>query len=312
MLDLPETILSTLPAASRLKLERHASDREAAFASYRQASDREQEARIELGRVGGLAQRQMDAHPGFETTFPGSAPTKPTPATKERLAAPVEAAKRALQVATDARERAAERQEAFGFLDNVARWLIRTATPGGYFREAKLDPALVKVKGDITAEVATLRTKLNEIDDTFAKVESAPAPTADLKARAFAEIDRMAHAGALKVHPANRSDEPLGLARKMAIHSGNNGSLIGSGGSDVLVWLLRSELKAATEAMIDDLPQAGAMGDDEREKAFADLASARLGMERVEEALISTSEADGRNIARRVDLDPRAYLGIEA
>ncbi len=309
MLDLLPAILDTLPATSRLKLERLISDRDAARAAYRAASDREQEARIEFGRVSGLAQRQKEAGQGFSLSFQGGEQKADAEA---RTDAPVEAAKRALQVAVDARVRAAERQNAFGFLENVETWLRRTATPGASFREAKIDPALVKVRGDIVAEVAKARARIAEIEEAFAAAENAPTPAADLKARAFAEIDRIADAGALKVHPASRSAEPLGLARKLALGTGNGGSIVGTGGTDIFVWLLRDQMKAAIASQIDQFPASGALSDDDREKAFADLSAQRLELERIEESLIATAEVDGRAIARRADADPRAVLGIEA
>lgn len=311
MLDLLPAILDTLPAASRLKLERLASDRDAAHAAYRAASDREQEARIELGRVSGLAQRQREARQGFSLSFQGGEQKEDGTDAGARISAPVEAAKRALQVAVDARDRAAERQAAFAFLEGVETWLRRTATPGAPFREAKIDPALVKVRGDIATEIAKVRARIERIEADFAKVEGAPTPAADLKARAFAEIDRIADAGALTVHPASRSARPLDLARKFALGTGSGGSIVGTGGTDIFVWLLRDQMKAAIASQIDQFPASGALSDDEREKAFADLAAQRLDLERIEESLIATAEVDGRAIARRTDLDPRAFLGIE-
>ncbi|KAB2681387.1 hypothetical protein [Brucella pseudintermedia] len=310
MLDLLPAILDTLPATSRLKLERLASDRAAAYAAYRAASDLEQAARIEFGQVSGLAQRQAEAGQGL--SFQGDGQKEDAAAAEARLDAPVEAAKRALQVAVDARERAAERQNAFGFLENVETWLRRTATPGASFREAKIDPALVKVRGDIATEIAKVRARIERIEADFAKVEGAPTPAVDLKARAFAEIDRIADAGALKVHPASRSAEPLGLARKLALGTGSGGSIVGTGGTDIFVWLLRDQMKAAIASQIDQFPASGALSDDEREAAFRQIAEQRLELERIEEHLIATAAVDGRHIARRADADPRAVLGIEA
>ncbi|NKB83335.1 hypothetical protein HED51_19420 [Ochrobactrum grignonense] len=164
MLDLPDAILDTLPEASRMKLERHLADRDASFAAYRQASDREQSARAEYGLVGGFAASRLKAHPGSQTTYPGAPDPKPTATTQERISAPVEAAKRALQVASAARERAGEHQDKFAFLENILEWLRRTAAPGGHFREARIDPALVKTKGPLLQKLrksalASLRLK---------------------------------------------------------------------------------------------------------------------------------------------------------
>ncbi|WP_075657386.1 hypothetical protein [Pseudochrobactrum sp. B5] len=311
MLNLSEAILATLPPVSRIKLERQLSDRDAAHAAYRAASDREQEARAELGFVSGLAQQQKEAHQGSTISFQGHRQQEDKQAVAERIDAPVAAAKRALQVAVDARERAAERQNAFGFLDNIETW-IRRAGSDGRFREARPVDLKLTARTDLSAEVAKVRARIAEAEEAFAKAENAPAPASDLKDRAFAEIDRIAALGALKIHPANRSAEPLALARKLAIHSGNNNSIVGTGGSDVMVWLMHEELRKKVSAMIDALPQTGALTDDEREAAFGDLAAARLELERIEEQLISTAEVDGHIIARRVDLDPRAFLGIEA
>ncbi len=311
MLDLPTTILDTLPAASRLKLERHASDREAARAAYRSASDREQEIRLELGRVSGLAQQQKEAHQGSTISFQGDKQQEDKQAVAERIDAPVAAAKRALQVAVDARERAAERQNAFGFLDNIETWL-RRAGSDGRFREARPVDLKLTARTDLSAEVAKVRARIAEAEEAFAKAENAPAPANDLEARAHAEIDRIAETGALKAHPSSRDPNPLGLARKLAIGTSSGGSIVGTGGVDILVWVLRDQLKQAISEQIDQFPQAGALTDEQREKAFADLAAQRLELERIEETLISTAEIDGRIIARRADADPRAILGIEA
>jgi len=318
MLDLLPAILDTLPAAARLKLERLASDRDAAHAAYRAASDREQEARAELGRVSGLAQRQKVARQGFSLSFQGGEQKEDAADAEARIDAPVEAAKRALQVAVDARDRAAERQAAFAFLEGVETWLRRTATPGVSFREAKIDPALVKVRGDIAAEVAKVRAGIERIEADFAKVEAAPAPAADLKARAFAEIDAIADAGKPTVYTTTRGSSPINLKRQLELSAHATGgdasgvSIRGNAGANFFVWLMRDEIRQRIGAMIDAAPQAGVMSDDQREKAFASLAAQRLELERAEECLIATAEADGRTIARRTDLDPRAFLGIEA
>lgn len=318
MLDLSSVVLATLPEASRDKLERHISDRDAAFAAYCQASDREQEARAELGLTESFANSRLKAHPGIEITYPGQTPPNPTVSTQERLSAPVGAAKRALQIASAARERAAEQHIKYSFLENIADWLRRTATLGGSFREVRIDPALVKVKGNIALEIDKVRARISELEDKFAAVEVAPAPAEYLKARAFAEIESIAAAGEPTIYANTRGTSPINLAQKFVL-SGHvvrgretEVSIRGKAGSDFFVWLMRDELREKIGKMIDALPQTDVMTDAEREQAFASLAAARLEQERIEEYLVEMAEADGRIIGRRSDVDPRAYLGIEA
>jgi len=319
MLDLPFEMLDSLPVASRLKLERFANDRAAARAVYLNASDRMQEAIAALGEATGQETSQRANNTGIHVSPRASAPISgphhdwESPEDLEsRISAPVKAARRTLQLATDARDRAEEQLRAFDFVGSIETWLRRTASPGASFREARPIDLKITARTDLVAEVAKVRSQVAALDEKFAAIENAPVPANDLKARAFAEVDRIAAAGALKVHPASRSAEPLGLARKLALGTGSGGSIVGTGGTDIFVWLLRDQMKAAIASQIDQFPASGALSDDEREQAFRQIAEQRLELERIEELLIGTAETDSRYIARRADADPRAVLGIEA
>lgn len=305
MLDLPASVLDALPAAAAAKIERAALDREAARVAYRAASDREQEARLDLARAEATAGRQREMPQGFTI----GALREDRDERAARIDGPVEAAKRSLEARIAARNRAAEAQEAFAFIEGVESWLRRTTTPGGSFRAVSITAPKSK---DAVADVARLRSRLAEIENLFQKVENAPAPKAALLATAHAEIDRVAADGQLRINPADRSGAPLNLASRLSLHPHGSGALIGDGGSSVFIWLLAEILKAEIEEMVAALPDDGSMSDAEREQAFADLAAERLELERHEEALIELAEAQGRSIARRADLDPRAFLSIEA
>lgn len=318
MLDLPFEMLDSLPVASRLKLERFANDRAAARAVYLNASDRMQEAIAALGEATGQETSQRANNTGIDVSPRASAPISgprhdwESPEDLEsRISAPVKAARRTLQLATDARDRAEEQLRAFDFVGSIETWLRRVGSDGR-FREARPVDLKLSSRTDLSAEVSKIRARIAEAEEALTKAETAPTPAVDLKARAFAEIDRIADAGALKVHPASRSAEPLGLARKLALGTGSGGSIVGTGGTDIFVWLLRDQMKAAIASQIDQFPASGALSDDEREAAFRQIAEQRLELERIEEHLIATAAVDGRHIARRADADPRAVLGIEA
>lgn len=318
MLNLTLEILDTLPSTSRLKLERLAADRAAAQAAYYAASDAAQQLMAEVGRLKGFAQQQKEAHQGFATTFQGMRHTEDKTSANERYDAPVRDAEHRLQMARDALERAALRQGSYAFLDEVEAWLLRTATPGGSFKEWKIDPNAMKIKGDIASEITKVRNRIELVEKAFVEVEAAPAPAADLKTRAFAEIEKISKAAASKVSFSfsSRDHDPLRLNSILAVTTapgiGGSVNIIGDAGASFFVWLMEDTIKDKISSIIDGLPQIGVMSDDERERAFADLSAQRLELEYIEEQLIATAEAGGRFIERRRDADPRAILCIEA
>jgi len=302
---------SVLPAASLEKLERFRSERRAAYAAYIDASDNEQEARFEFQRREGFAHRAQEQFQGLTLSFEGQSHSSHE-SKEERIArinAPVERARRALQIASDARERADKRHDEFAFLSAVEDWLNRTPFNDNANLVA-VDPS--RLKGNPLTAISRIRSELASLDKRLSSVELAYTPADVLKDRAFAEIDGIADAGALTVHPASRSARPLDLARKFALGTVNGGTIVGTGGAEVLVWLLRDQMKAAVSALIDTFPQENAMSDDAREAEFRTIAAERLDLERLEEAFITQAEANGQTIPRRYNLDPRAFLEIEA
>jgi hypothetical protein len=326
VLDLPETILATLPPLARAKLEFHAEERAAAHEAYRSARDREDHARGAWGHVRGLADHQMtlpaggvvdtseDPAPGFPArlrAIKGSIKNLPAALAERenRIMSPVRSAEETLKRRIEARERAAARQENFAFLETVESWLRRAATPGGEFRAA--DPVAVKSKNP-AADLAKARARLAEIDEDFSRAEAALTPKSDLIAAAHAEIDAVAASGALSIHPCSRSNVPLRLKERFTLGTFPSGSLMGDAGATIWTWLLRDALKAEVANMVEALPDGYSLTDSERDSVIATLAEKRLQVEREEEALIELLEDEDRVVVRRRDIDPRAFLGIAA
>lgn len=56
--------------------------------------------------------------------------------------------------------------------------------------------------------------------------------------------------------------------------------------------------------------EAEALSPAERERRLAEIEDRLLDAERAEEALVEAMIADGRDVARRLDADPRAILGV--
>ncbi|MBB4017047.1 hypothetical protein GGR16_002076 [Chelatococcus caeni] len=322
-MDISETALALLPAKSRAKLEALMIERQAAVGAYRAASDREQEARRDAALIEARARERLAMPPGVEIdAHPATAVVaarkhaQQRSETEERLMQPVEAARRRLAIASDARERAAARQEAFAFLEGIETWLGRAAS----FGIGRLDhfaPKPPKTR-DFPAESERIRRELAALDDAWQAAEGAPAPVSDLRDRFLAELDAIAAQGEPRVHATARAGSPVELARMtriatMPVVAGGEApslALSGDAGASFFVWLMRDQIAAKIGAMIDAAPQAGALSDTEREARFAETSARRLELERIEEAAIVAAEAEGRIIARRRDADPRAVLEV--
>src|SRR5690606_28045670 len=176
MTHFDETLLAALPDASRAKIERIDADRMAAAAAYRSASDREPAARQELQMREGVVSRQI-RDLGPIAAWSAAESERLTKERDDRLTAPLEPLRRAHQAARDARERAAEVQARFAFLDGVERWLQENVRPGASFRHCAV-PAPKAPKG-IPAAVDQIRSELNALDEQRHAVENAPAPPDD-------------------------------------------------------------------------------------------------------------------------------------
>lgn len=300
MLSIPPSVLATLPAASRAKLEAADDTREAATAAYRGAREREDEARKDWQFAYSTAQSQL------ENVLPG----KGYHAAEAQVMEPVHLLKEAVERRTNARMLAAERQREHAYLDEVEAWLNRTARLGGsHFRPTK---AMTAKSKDPVRDVTKLRDRLAEIERVLAKVIAAPAPKADLLARCFREIDEVAAQGELRVRVGDRGASPLDLAARLSDHFGQRRGFAGLDGLSIFVWMLQDDFKAKLRNAIDALPDEQGCTDDERDAAIADLVKERLKVERDEAVLIEQAASEGTQITQRRNVDPRAFLGIDA
>lgn len=322
-MDFPENILAILPAPSRAKLESLLIERDAARAAYRAASDAWQAARQEHGLLEARVQQQLSQFQGYEVLAPGEAFRRGAAEaakseTEARLMAPVDAAKRRLDLAAAAMEKAAERQASFGYLENIQQWLSRIVSLGAP-RFEHFAPPPPKSR-DPVAEVQKLRAELSELDAAWAQAENAPAPVSELKSRFLAELDAIAARGAPKVNHAARAGSPVNLAAALRVRhepvalpgaDAPQFALSGDAGASFFAWLHRDLIAERITALIDAAaPATGALTDDDRDREFSRISARRLELERQEEALIVAAEQEGRAIQRRRDADPRAVLEV--
>ena len=223
---------------------------------------------------------------------------------------PVERAKRALDHAMEAHERATARWQEFAFLENVHSWLARII-----HSRTKLvhRPATMAEVESFADEVARIRREIVALYDEWRVVEAAPSLPDDYRARVIEEIEDLAARGALQVDLRDRDPRPLGLVQALTLGTkpvGDRVSITGDAGAALWVWLHKDALVARVSALIDAAPAENAMSYEEREAAFRAIVEKKLSLEFLEEATICAAANGEISIPRRPDCDPRAVLEV--
>lgn len=202
-----------------------------------------------------------------------------------------------------ASEKAQAAREGHAYLHDVLDWLRDNPGP---FTSAAMPPAKLGKGQTHHQAVEETRERLIRINEKIAETDNAPAPVEDLIARAHAEIDNLAHQGAVHIYTTSRDRSPVNLA--------GHGRLTGQTGvmPETLVWLLADEMKATIATKIRGVASKDGMSDFDRAAELSALAADKLALERLEEAHIIAAADNGQTIARRREANPRAILEIEA
>jgi hypothetical protein len=160
-------------------------------------------------------------------------------------------------------------------------------------------PPQVKPTADLERAIEKVRVEIAELDEQYQQVENAPAPAADLKRRAIADIDRLAKRGQPNLYAMNRTSSPVSVDDRLRMNLFEPASF--------LAWVMRDLLVDRIGDLVDALPTTGVLTDDEREQRLRSIAERKLAAERIEEVLVErTRGAD----PRRPDCDPRAILSV--
>lgn len=187
-------------------------------------------------------------------------------------------------------------------------------------RPIDLAPAVPAPKATkpIGEMVGAIRERLDRHRKEIAAAINAPVPAAEAKRRAAAFVQGMAANGApdvIGLLEGGAIEFPMVDTGPVAVAS-NRGAGFAQGTRQVdtlavFAWLHRDQLIAALHAEIDDnADDAGALSDKDRADKIAKAKAAMLADERAEETLITLGEAQGLNILRRENADPRAVLGL--
>jgi hypothetical protein len=325
-----DKLLSWLPLQSRVKVEKLDADRAAASTVMRQASNAAQAALQTHSIATSAARDLMSRRPNHSFAPPEGAPPRVIEAYRASLAReqreraefearimpPVDRAKRVLDHATEAHERATARWQEFAFLENVHGWLARIVHSG---TKLVRRPATMGEVTSFPEEVARIRREIIALFDEWRAVEAAPSSPDDYRARAIEEIEDLAARGALHVNLRDRGPRPLGLAQALtpgALPADDDGvstsadAGTGDASAALWVWLHKDALIVRVSALIDAAPAENAMSYAEREAAFRKIVEKKLALEFLEEATICAAANGGMSIPRRPDCDPRAVLEV--
>lgn len=159
--------------------------------------------------------------------------------------------------------------------------------------------------------------KRREIQDLRKKIlatKNAPIPAADAKRMAREWVERLAESGRIDVAPLlERRGTPV-LAVLGSIEAFSHGTRSQReipNAAGLIAWIHRKALIAALDVEIDLHADDGrALSDANQKTQLLELKKDMLRAERDEESLIEMATAQGGQIERRPDADPRAILGL--
>jgi hypothetical protein len=158
---------------------------------------------------------------------------------------------------------------------------------------------------DVGDAINRVRTEIGLARNQLRSVNLAALPKSLLKARAKTYVRELADRGRPRVS-GDRGEFTIAFPQAETFSISNLDRLIA-----LLAWLNPDGMTKRIEAEIDALPKAEtALSPTERNERAASLIAEIESLEHQEEALIGMALAQGRDVMRRTDADPRAILGV--
>jgi len=203
---------------------------------------------------------------------------------------------------TAERDRHAARHRAISALvHKINQWLMELRLPPGAVLEAAPQIAIEAKNGQtLSAAIETARNEIKSLQQKLAAVRSAPLPKADQKNLAAAYVMQLA-----KPKITITPDGKFGTS----IFDPNPDGRVCI--ATLLAWIDPDRFVAALEREIDATPEAAlTLTATERAQRTAELSMLLEELERSEETLIETAQAQGIEVARRTDCSPPCVLGV--
>lgn len=189
---------------------------------------------------------------------------------------------------------------------NIKHWLSVTT---GAYEMAKLSRAMpegTKSTRTPAQAVSNVRAQIKALRSERARVLQSALPVVDIKKQASAYVAAQRERGRPKL--SFDHGRPFQAQFDTSVEGAWTAKLdIGA----ALAWLDPLAFENKLHEAIDRMPHpALTMSSDERAAKLLELEAELLARERDEEAIVELSEEQGAAIARRLDADPRAVLGI--
>jgi hypothetical protein len=214
------------------------------------------------------------------------------------------------------------KQQALGALQNALSNYITLRLPlvGGppiVEYEGRSSPKL-RARDTLPELIENSRRRVRELRADLRAIAAAPIHSDVAKARARADIEELAKKGRPDCFglieegsPIKWPEMSLPIDQRTYFTGLQTGLPEQPDGMALLAWLYRDDLIAALDREIDSIAvDANALSDEVRASRRQEIIADILATERDEEALIELAAADGLEILRRADADPRAVLGL--
>jgi hypothetical protein len=212
-----------------------------------------------------------------------------------------------MQRVHQSQERHAQRHNEIHALCSRIRQFLNSLPANVTFEPADPVNAMPR-KGETLAQaIERLRSEIADTHNHLDVVKGAPLPVADIKALCRARVKAMA--ARPRVWVGARGEFAMSFVDAQRIDT--LASL-----DDIAAMLAFADPESFSKRLEDEIDRQlgdqtlATMPKGERERRTAELAEQLLELERQEEALIDSAQAQGQDIPRRENADPRAVLQI--
>ena len=212
--------------------------------------------------------------------------------------------------------RAAKREHLAHLLSAIENWIERLPAEARITAAGR--PTREKTSKVKLEDLETIRRRIRERQADFRAATAAPIHSSEAKQLAKVQIEELASMGAPDcfrlIESGGQIEWPTTPPQLSTFDaSGVSFAVMGEVSNDValLAWLFKETLVSRIELEIDaSADDEHALSTEQRAETLAACRRDCLAYEREEEALVEHAEANGLEILRRVDADPRAILGL--
>jgi hypothetical protein len=299
LIGIDERLVRILPPKARLKLNRLVALAQDLEASFQSIVARTEGLREDLGKIRGEQARAITR--AREIT---DREADIVAAANEYTAAIDELDGEIRRNGIEQQKRDQRRTNAAQLCANLRRFLEETSMTAQPLAASPLPPPQLGDHENPAQAVRRIRDEISKAHHDLALMQRAALPSAELRMRAREYVSELGKAG-LPTVTAERGGFTVTWPAGCQIPMGT----MGPGAAAIIAALFPDALVSALDAQIDKVSGAG-LSSNERPKREAQLRSRIADLERQEEALIESYEAEF-DLPRRPRASPEAVLGVK-